>query len=89
MVDLKLVMGLKRFDVFGLTEMFLQKDEAVSMAEYVWYSRTREGDGRASGGVGVLVNRSLELRLSSAQKGVGVGGLRGEGRRKLMMEWFM
>ena len=34
-VDLKLVMGLKTFDVLGLVEEFLQKDEEVSVA---WYT---------------------------------------------------
>ena len=28
-MDLKLVMGVKRFDVLGLAETFLQKDEEV------------------------------------------------------------
>ncbi len=40
-VDLRLVMGLKRFDVLGLAEPFLQKDEVVSVTEYVWYGRKR------------------------------------------------
>ena len=84
-VDLKLVMGLKRFDVLGLAEIFLQKDEEISMAEYVWYGRNREGSRRTSGGVGVLMNRSLESRMSSAREGSVSVELRGEGRRKLMI----
>ena len=32
---LKLVMGLKKFDVLGLAETFLQKDEEVSVVGYV------------------------------------------------------
>ena len=55
-VDLKLVMGLKRFGMLGIAETFLQKDEEVSVAGYVWYGRNREGGRRASGGVGVLEN---------------------------------
>ena len=79
-----LVTGLKRFDVLELAETFLQKDEEVSVPGYVWYGRNR-GGSRASGGVGVLVNRSLELRVSSAREGLLWVELRGEGRRKLMV----
>ena len=53
-------MGLKKFDVLWLAEMFLQKDAEVSMAGYVWDGRNKESCRRANGGVGVLVNRSLE-----------------------------
>ena len=61
-MDLKLIMGLKRFDKLELAEIFLQKDEEVSVAGYVWYGKKREGGRQASGGVEVLVNRSFELR---------------------------
>ena len=44
-----------------------------------WYGRNREGGRRASGGVGVLVNRSLESRVSSAREGLVWVELRGEG----------
>ena len=85
-VDLKLVMGLKRFDVLRLAEMFLQKGEEVSVTGFVWYGRNREGGGRqASGAVRVLVNRSLESRVCSAREGLAWVELRGEGRRKLMI----
>ena len=83
-VDLKLVMGLKRFYVLGLVEMFLQKDE-VSLARNMWYGRNSEGGRQASDGVGVLVNRSLESRVSSAREGLVWVELRGEGRRILMI----
>ena len=49
------------------------------------YGRNREGSRRVSGGVGVLVNRSLESRVSSAQEELVWEELRGEGRRKLMI----
>ena len=55
------------------------------MEEYVWYGRNREGGRQASGGVRVLMNRTLESRVSSAQEGLVWVELRGEGRRKLMM----
>ena len=45
--------GLKRFGVLGLAETFLQKDEEVSVAGYVWYGGNRVGGRQASGGVGV------------------------------------
>ena len=66
------------FDMLGLAETFLQKDEEVSVAGYVWHVRNREVD---SGGVGVLVNSSWESRMSSewCTREV-VGGVeRGEG----------
>ena len=66
-VDLKLVMGLRRFDVLWLAETFLRKDEAVSVTGYMRYGRNSEGGRRASGGVGVLVNRSLESRVSARE----------------------
>ena len=37
-------MGLKWFDVLGLVEKFLQKDEEVSVAGYVEYGRNRDDD---------------------------------------------
>ena len=45
--------------MLGLAETFLQKDEEMSMAGYVWYGRNSEGGRQASGGVGMLVNRNL------------------------------
>ena len=66
-VDLKLVMGLKRFDMLWLAKTFLLKDEEVFVAGYVCRSRNREGGWRASAGVGVLVQqRTLESRVSNA-----------------------
>ena len=66
-MDLKLAMGLKRFDVLRLMAMFLQKIEELSVAGYMWYGRNSEGDRRANGSVGALVNRTLESRVSSAR----------------------
>ena len=51
----------------------------MSVAGYVWYGRNREGGSWASGGVGVLVKRSLESRVRSAQEGLVWVELRGEG----------
>ena len=73
-MDLKLVRGLMCWGH--------QKDEEVSVAGY---GRNREGGRRASGGVGVLMNRSLESRVSSAREWLVCLELRGEGRRKLMI----
>ena len=38
------------FDVLGLAETFLQRNEEVSVAGYVWYGRNRGGGRRVSGG---------------------------------------
>ena len=53
------------------------------MAVYVWYSRNREGGGRASGGVEVSVNRSLDLRVSSIREGLEWVELRGRGEKEI------
>ena len=76
--------GLKRFDVLGLVETFLQKDEAVSVAGHVWYGRNGEGSRRASAGLGMLMNRSLESRVNSVREGLVWVELRGVERRKLI-----
>ena len=78
-MDLNLVMGLKSSDVLGLAETFPQKDEKASVAGYVWYGSNSEGSRRASGVVGVLVNMSLESRVSSARERLVWMELRGEG----------
>ena len=84
-MDLKLVMGLKRFNVLGLVDIFLQKDEGVIVAGYMWYGRNRENGKRSSGDVEVLVNMSSESRVSSVRDGLVWVELKGEGRRKLMI----
>ena len=58
-MDVKILLGLKMFDIVGLAEMFL-KEEEVSVAGYEWYGRNSDGGKRASGGVAVLVHRNLE-----------------------------
>ena len=52
--------------VLGLAEIFLQKDEEMSVAGYVWYGRNREGVRRLivvweCWRIGIL-----ELRVSSS-----------------------
>ena len=49
------------------------------------YGRNRENGRWASGGVVVVVKRSLESRVISAREGLVELGERGEGRRKLMI----
>ena len=66
---MKILLGLKRFDVHGLAEMLLKK-ELVSMARYEWYSRNRDHGKWANGDVGVLVSKSLELRVKKSRKGL-------------------
>ena len=59
-VDVKVLLGLKRFDVLGLAGTFL-KIEEVSETGYEWYCRNRGGCKWSSGGMAVLVHMSLEL----------------------------
>ena len=53
--------------MLGLAEMFLKMKEEVSVTGYEWYGRNRDGKW-ASGGMAVLVHKSLEVK-----RGVGVG----------------
>ena len=58
--------AVKRFDVLGLVETFLQKEEGVNMTEYVLYCWNSDGGRRVSGSGGVLVHRSLASRVGSS-----------------------
>ena len=42
-MDVKELLGLKRFDVLGFAEIFLKKEVDVSMTGYEWYSGDRDG----------------------------------------------
>ncbi len=63
-MDVKVLLGLKRFDVLGLAETFL-KEECDRVK---WYGRNRDGK-RASGGVAELVHRHFELRVTKSREG--------------------
>ena len=56
-VDIKLTLQELRLDVLGLAETFLRGEEEASAAGYVWYGHNRQGSKRASGGVGILVQK--------------------------------
>ena len=51
-MDVMVLLGLKRFDVLGL-EMFLMKEEEVSVTGYEWYDRNRDCGKWASGSAGI------------------------------------
>ena len=47
---MKVLLGLKRFDMLGLAETFLKmEEEEVSVTGYEWYGRNRDGGKRANG----------------------------------------
>ena len=45
-MDVAVLLGLTRFNVLRLAEMFLKMEEKVSMTGYEWYGRNRAGDKR-------------------------------------------
>ena len=55
---MKVLLGLMRFDVLGLAET------------YKWYGRKVDGVKWASGGVAVLVYKSVESSLRRSREGL-------------------
>ena len=51
------------FEVFGVVESFLREECEVMVDGYEWFGSGRVGGDKASGGVGVLVKKSLRPRV--------------------------
>ena len=81
---MKVLLGLKRFDVLGLAGTFLKMEE-VSVTGYEWHGRNRGGGKWSSGGVAVLVHMSLESRVRKSREGLVWVELSGV-RRKMVVE---
>ena len=67
---MKVLLGLKRFNMLWLAEVFLKKEAEVSVTGYEWYGRNRDGGKWASEGVAVLVHKSLESRIRKSREGL-------------------
>ena len=59
------IVGIEEVGVLGLAEMFLKKEYEVNVT-----GRNRDGGKRASGGVAVVVHKSLELRVWKSREGL-------------------
>ena len=73
------------FDVFGVAETFLRNDWEVQMEGYKWFGVGRTGGGKASGGVGMLVQDSLRPQMRGGRDGAVLWVECNGGRRKVMI----